>query len=169
MAYGSSQARGPVGATAAGLHHSHSNAESKSLLRPIPQVTATPDLQPLCKARNGIRVLWILFGFIPAAPQWNYDITSVFFKMQISFWLVKLWYIHLFSKNYWAPTLCHFSRSYFQNHTCMAISFTRQAGAAQLMGEWEGRFGWERRERSNFPFFWSTSMPQHFQVAYNTD
>ena len=28
-AYGSSQARGPVGATAAGLYHSHSNVGSK--------------------------------------------------------------------------------------------------------------------------------------------
>ena len=29
VAYGGSQARGPVGATAAGLHHSHSNTGSK--------------------------------------------------------------------------------------------------------------------------------------------
>ena len=28
-AYGSSQARGQIGATAAGLHHSHSNARSE--------------------------------------------------------------------------------------------------------------------------------------------
>ena len=32
MAHGSSQARGPIGATAAGLHHSHSNARSKPRL-----------------------------------------------------------------------------------------------------------------------------------------
>ena len=35
-AYGSSQARGGIGATAAGLHHSHSNTESEPCLRPIP-------------------------------------------------------------------------------------------------------------------------------------
>ena len=32
MAYGSSQARGLIGAIAAGLYHSHSNARSKSSL-----------------------------------------------------------------------------------------------------------------------------------------
>ena len=45
-AYGGSQARGPIGATAPGLHHSHSNAESEPRLRPTPQLMATPDLQP---------------------------------------------------------------------------------------------------------------------------
>ena len=41
-AYGSSQARGPVRATAAGLHHRH-NMESKLHLRPTPQLMAMPD------------------------------------------------------------------------------------------------------------------------------
>ena len=35
-AHGSSQARGPIRATAAGLRHSHGNAESKPCLRPRP-------------------------------------------------------------------------------------------------------------------------------------
>ena len=43
MAYGSSWARGPIGATAAGLHHSQSNAESEPSLQPTPQLLATPD------------------------------------------------------------------------------------------------------------------------------
>ena len=43
VVYGDSQARGPIGATAAGLHHSHSNAGSELCLRPIPQLMATPD------------------------------------------------------------------------------------------------------------------------------
>ena len=43
MAYGGSQARGRMGATAAGLHHSHSNTESEPRLRPTPQLTATLD------------------------------------------------------------------------------------------------------------------------------
>ena len=43
MAYGGSQARGPIGATDAGLHHSHSNTGSKPRLQPTPQLTATPD------------------------------------------------------------------------------------------------------------------------------
>ena len=42
-AYGSSQARSQIGAVAAGLHHSHSNAGSKPHLRPTPQLTAMPD------------------------------------------------------------------------------------------------------------------------------
>ena len=42
IAYGSSQARGPVEAAAASLHHSHSrsHARSEPCLRPTPQLTA---------------------------------------------------------------------------------------------------------------------------------
>ena len=42
-AYGGSQARGPIGAVAASLHHSHSNVGSKPCLRPTPQLMAMPD------------------------------------------------------------------------------------------------------------------------------
>ena len=42
-AYGGSQARGPVGAVAASLLQSHSNAGSESSLQPTPQLTATLD------------------------------------------------------------------------------------------------------------------------------
>ena len=42
-AYGDSQARGPIGAEAAGLHQSHSNVGSKLHLRPTRQLVATPD------------------------------------------------------------------------------------------------------------------------------
>ena len=42
-AYGGSQARGLMGAVAAGLHHSHSNARSEPHLRPTLQLTAMPD------------------------------------------------------------------------------------------------------------------------------
>ena len=45
-AYGGSQARGQIGTTAASLCHSHSNAGSKLLLRPVPQLTAMPDPRP---------------------------------------------------------------------------------------------------------------------------
>ena len=40
VAYGSSQARGQIGATAAGLSHSHSNFGSEPHLLPTPQLTA---------------------------------------------------------------------------------------------------------------------------------
>ena len=45
MAYGDPQARGPIGATAAGLRHSHShsNTGSELCLRPTPQLTAMSD------------------------------------------------------------------------------------------------------------------------------
>ena len=45
-AYGGSQARGPIGAVATGLHQSHSYAGSEPSLRPTPQLMATPDPQP---------------------------------------------------------------------------------------------------------------------------
>ena len=51
-AYGGSQARGRIGAVAAGLHHSHSNAGSQPCLRPTPQLTAT-----LSEARDRTRNL----------------------------------------------------------------------------------------------------------------
>ena len=43
VAYGSSQARGLIGAVDTGLHQSHSNVESKLCLQSTPQLTATPD------------------------------------------------------------------------------------------------------------------------------
>ena len=43
MAYGSSHDRGQIKATAAGLHHSYSNAKSELHLRPAPQLMAMPD------------------------------------------------------------------------------------------------------------------------------
>ena len=42
-AYGSSQARGRIGAAAAGLHHSHSNTRSEPHLWLTPQLTAMRD------------------------------------------------------------------------------------------------------------------------------
>ena len=40
-AYGGSQARGQIIATAAGLHHSHNHTRSEPCLQPTPQLTAT--------------------------------------------------------------------------------------------------------------------------------
>ena len=42
-AYGSSQARGRIGATAVGLHHGHSNTGSELHLQLTPQLRAMPD------------------------------------------------------------------------------------------------------------------------------
>ena len=43
VAYGDSQARGLIGAVAAGLYHSHSNTGSEPSLQPTPHLTATLD------------------------------------------------------------------------------------------------------------------------------
>ena len=43
VAYGGSQARGPIRAVATSLHQSHSNVGSEPRLQPTPQLTATPD------------------------------------------------------------------------------------------------------------------------------
>ena len=43
MAYEGSHARGRIGAVAASLSHSQSNAGSEMCLRPTPQLTAMPD------------------------------------------------------------------------------------------------------------------------------
>ena len=45
-AHGGFQARGIIGAVAAGLYQSHSNPRSKPCLRPTPQLTATPAPYP---------------------------------------------------------------------------------------------------------------------------
>ena len=43
VAFGGSQARGPIGAVATGLYHSYSYGGSEPLLQPTPQLTAVPD------------------------------------------------------------------------------------------------------------------------------
>ena len=43
VAYGGSQARGPIGAIATGLRQSHSNSGSELRLQPTPQLRVTPD------------------------------------------------------------------------------------------------------------------------------
>ena len=48
------QACGQIGAEAAGLHHSHSNARSEQHLQPTPQLTT---LNPLSQARDQTQIL----------------------------------------------------------------------------------------------------------------
>ena len=43
MTHGSSEARGQIGAVAAGLQHGHSNTRSQLHLQPIPQLMAMLD------------------------------------------------------------------------------------------------------------------------------
>ena len=57
LAYGSSQSRGWTGATAASLHHSHSNGRSEPHLQLMPQLMATQVLNPLSKVRGRSHIL----------------------------------------------------------------------------------------------------------------
>ena len=95
MAYGSSQARGRIGSTAASPHHSHSNARSES--HPTPQLTAT-----CCTARSlthwarpGIEPVstWVLVGFVTAEPQWGFLDFFFFFlgNVLVSYGCSKKW------------------------------------------------------------------------------
>ena len=71
-AYGGSQARSQIGAAAAGIHRSHSNARRKPDLQPIPQLMAVPDPQ-FTERGQGIELVssWILVRFISAEPGWE--------------------------------------------------------------------------------------------------
>ena len=51
-AYGGSQARGPIGAVATSLHHSHSNAGSEPRLQPTSQLMTLPDPQPTKRGQD---------------------------------------------------------------------------------------------------------------------
>ena len=61
-----SQARGPIGAPAAGLQHSHSSAGSELHLWPIPQLMATLDPYPTEQGQG--LTSWFLVRFVSAVP-----------------------------------------------------------------------------------------------------
>ena len=72
-ACGGSQARGPIGTAAAGLHHSHSNTRSEPHLQPTSQLTERQILNPVSKARDQTQNLmvpsWICFHCaVPGTP-----------------------------------------------------------------------------------------------------
>ena len=69
VVYGTSQARGRIGAEEAGLHHSHSNLGSKTCLQPTPWLMATPVLDPPSEARDLMQVLMDISRVVSAAPQ----------------------------------------------------------------------------------------------------
>ena len=67
MAYGGSQARSQIGAIAADLHHSHSNAISKPCLWPTPQLMATHCVRPEIEPASS----WMLVRFVSPKPWWE--------------------------------------------------------------------------------------------------
>ena len=74
MTYGSSQARGQIGAAASSLRHSHSNSNTRFdlFLRPTPQLMVMLDLLAHWE-RPGIQPAssWNLVRFVTAKPQWE--------------------------------------------------------------------------------------------------
>ena len=91
-AYGSSQARGWIWATCAGICHSHMG--SKLHLQPTPQLTAT--LDPFTHwVRTGIKhtSLWIVVGFITAKPQQEFPFLFLF--LLFCFLWLHLWHMEV--------------------------------------------------------------------------
>ena len=76
MAYGSSQARGQIRATATSLHHSHRN------VGPIPQLTAMLDPRHT-ETGQGLNLYpqgyQLSLLFVSAAPQWELHISQFLF------------------------------------------------------------------------------------------
>ena len=71
-AYGGSQAQGRIGATAAGLHHSHSKAGSKTSLQPTPQLTAMPDPHPTEQGQgSNLKPYGPWSDSLTTAPRWE--------------------------------------------------------------------------------------------------
>lgn len=68
-AYGGSQAKGPIGAVAAGLRHSHSNARCELPLGPTPQLMAMLDHQPAERPGLEHTTPWFLVRIVSTAPQ----------------------------------------------------------------------------------------------------
>ena len=72
VAYGGSQARGPIGAVAADLPLSHSNAVSEPSLQPTPQLMATPDPKPTEKGQgSNPRPHGSYSDSLNTAPRWE--------------------------------------------------------------------------------------------------
>ena len=82
MSYGGSQDRGQIRATAASLHHSHSNLGSEPHLQPMAQLTHSNAGSLTHRLRPGIKpaTSWLLVGFVSAVTQWELLLLSVSYK-----------------------------------------------------------------------------------------
>ena len=122
--YGSSQARVWIGASAASLHHSYSNAASEPHLRPTPQLMVMPDPW----ARPGIEPVssCILVRFVKTEPQWELPVWHILYPficwwtfvnsaamnigVHISFWIS---FLQIYGLKWWSGTVGSCSHSTF--------------------------------------------------------
>ena len=95
MAHGGSQGRGLIGAVAASLHHSHSNARSKPRLWPTPQHTATPDPQPTEQARDGTCILMDTSRVCNPLSHKGTSIFHIFFLSFSFFFFIFIFFVFL--------------------------------------------------------------------------
>ena len=116
---GSSQARGPIRAVAAGLCHNHSNTRSEPCLWLTPQLTATWTLNPLSEARDWICILmdtsqihfrWATMG-IPIKPFLMIPNQFVFFSL----WISSLLIFHIASWFFYRNYLFLYSYNDYRN------------------------------------------------------
>ena len=101
MAYGSSQARGRMGATTTDLGHSHSNARSElASVTYIAALGSAGSFNPLSKARDRI---YILMDTSRILNLLNHNRNS---PRMVSFISATHLFIHKFSKSYQRSPMC---------------------------------------------------------------
>ena len=82
MANGGSQARGQIGAAAAGLLHSHSNMGSELRLWPTPQPTVMPDPWPTEQGQgSNPRPHGCQLGSLTTEPRWELQESRYIFEL----------------------------------------------------------------------------------------
>ena len=91
-AYGGSQARGQIRATAASLCHSHSNSGSKPRLGPGSTTHSNASSPPPTERGQGSnpRPSWILVRFISAGPQWELQINPNLYHVLFFFFFLTV-------------------------------------------------------------------------------
>ena len=102
MTYGSSQARGGIGAAAAGLYHSHSNADPSCLCDLCKNLAATLDTNPMSEARDRTHILMDASQVLtPCSHNGN---SSIYLKSKLS--IFKEIYFLIYKMYKYQDVLC---------------------------------------------------------------
>ena len=122
-AYGSFQARGRIGAEAAGLRHSHSNARSELHLQPMLQLAATLAPYPTEWGQGSNHMLVdTISDSLPSEPQWKLQESSLFSSM-LYLHILKIQVVYSFlllCNNRW---ICHRLVIVLLMSICLVSSF----------------------------------------------